>query len=200
MTLAATVGTDTLQIAGAEIELRYFSARHSKDAAYRDWLRDPEIVRTLNLPRYLEQPITDAEIDTYVEQITKSPNDLFFAIHHGAEDTFIGTIKAGKIDRYAGHADIGIMIGRKAFWGRGLATDAIATLCQYLFDDAGLRRLTAGSMATNPSMIHVFEKLGFRQEGVFREQDRVSENGYCDHIHLGCLRDEFSPPAAGAKR
>ncbi len=186
-----------LELVGDHVTLVEFSTLHMMDPAYRDWLRDPDVVRTLNLPRYLMCPVTDAEIDSYCEQIIASPNDLFLAIHY--EDLFAGTIKAGRIDSYAGHADIGIMIGRKELWGRGLATDAIATLCTHLFNDVGLRRLTAGSMATNPGMVRVFEKLGFRREGVFRQQDRISDTEYCDHIHLGCLRDEFAPRGAGGR-
>ncbi len=190
--------SDASRLAGKRVNLARFTMAHASDPAYRGWLRDPEVVRTLNLPRYLEEPVSGAEIDAYCQSLIASPNDLFMAIQDG--EAFIGTIKAGRIDRYAGHADIGIMIGRKDLWGRGLATDAIATICAYLFEIEGLRRLTAGSMATNPGMIRVFEKLGFRREGVFREQDRISDRDYCDHIHLGCLRAEFIPPGNGENR
>lgn len=184
--------TGPLRLDGARVVLREFGHGHMRDPAYRGWLRDPDVVGTLNLPAYLAAPVSVAEIESYCARVMASPTDLFLAIHDG--EVFVGTIKAGGIDRYAGHADIGIMIGRKDRWGQGLATDAIATLCRHLFEAEGLRRLTAGSMATNPGMIRVFEKLGFRREGVFREQDRVSETEYCDHIHLGCLRGEFTPP------
>jgi RimJ/RimL family protein N-acetyltransferase len=45
-------------------------------------------------------------------------------------------------------------------------------------------------MAVNPAMLKVFTRLGFREEGVRRLQDRY-EDGYCDHIYLGCFADEF---------
>lgn len=199
MSAAFEMADDNQRLFGDRIYLASFSTAHARDAGYHGWLRDPDVIRTLNIPRYLDAPVSDAEIETYCAQVMQSPSDLFFAIHWSEDDAFIGTIKAAKIDRYAGHADIGIMIGRKDLWGQGAATEAIALLCRFLFEELGLRRLTAGSMAINPGMVRVFEKLGFRQEGVFRQQDRISETEYCDHIHLGCLRDEFLPPKAGVQ-
>jgi RimJ/RimL family protein N-acetyltransferase len=70
------------------------------------------------------------------------------------------------------------------------ATDAICTCGTYLFHDLGLRKLTAGLMGVNEQMLRVFLKLGFVVEGTRRQQDRF-EDGYCDHIYLGCFADEF---------
>lgn len=192
MTAAALPDRDELHLVGAQAELVRFAARHRDDECYLGWLRDHEVLRTLNLPHYLAKPVGRTEITDYCNRLMSSPDDLFLAIHLRTGGAFVGTLKAARIDRYARHADIGIMIGRKDLWGRGLATEAISLLCRYLFDDVGLRRLTAGCMATNPGMVRVFEKLGFRREGVFREHDRIAESAFCDHIHLGCLRGEFA--------
>ena len=89
--------TEALFLTGERVTLRRFARAHMQDPAYRSWLRDPAVVRTLNLPTYLEQPVSDAEIESYCERVMSSPTDLFLAIHTG--DDFIGTIKAGLIDR-----------------------------------------------------------------------------------------------------
>ena len=157
---------------------------------YISWLQDPDVVRTLNLPKYLEQVVTFEELKSYWRAMSNSENDLFLSIRLIDGDEFIGTAKVGHINWYAGTADIGIMIGRKDLWGEGLASEALCTLCKYLFECTKIRRLTAGVMSINPAMVRVFEKLGFRREGVFREHDRLGDN-YFDHIHLGCLREEF---------
>jgi [ribosomal protein S5]-alanine N-acetyltransferase len=178
-------------LSGRQTQLAAFSERHLHDPDYLRWLRDTEIVRTLNLPRYIETPVPFEEVSNYVKALMQSETDLFFAIQLLDPDIFIGTAKAGHIDWYSKTADIGIMIGRKDVWGRGLASDALSVLCEHLFESVGLRRLTAGVMATNPAMVRVFEKLGFSREGVFRQQDRLGDD-YIDHIHLGCLKPEFS--------
>ena len=200
--MTATVGPcdSDICLVGELATLMRFAPHHKRDAAYLGWLRDHEVLRTLNLPHYMERPVSRAEIDSYCDRLMVSSDDMFLAIHLTADNSFAGTLKAAKIDRYAGHADIGIMIGRKELWGQGLATDAIGLLCRYLFENVGMRRLTAGCMATNPGMIRVFEKLGFQREGVFRDQDRISETEFCDHIHLGCLHGEFTMPKRGDGR
>ena len=187
----ARIEKANLRIEGRETWLVPFSREHMNDPAYIGWLRNPDIVRTLNLPHYLNAPVPFEEVQNYCNAAMASATDLFLALHYAEDGSFIGTVKAAYINSYAGTADIGIMIGRQDLWGRGLASDALASLCGYLLGSGGLRRLTAGVMAVNPGMIRVFEKLGFVREGVFREQDRIGDD-FCDHIHLGCLKAEFT--------
>lgn len=180
-----------MQLLGKKVSLQLFSETHLSDKRYASWLRDRSVVRTLDLPRYMEAPVSLEELAQYCRNLMSSPNDLFLGIHDLADKQFIGTIKAGHVRWYAGTADIGIMIGERDRWGRGLARDAIAVLGRYLFDAVGLRKLTAGAMGINPAMHRVFEGLGFRREAVMRLQDR-HEDGYCDHIHFGCFAEEFT--------
>jgi RimJ/RimL family protein N-acetyltransferase len=184
---------DGLRLDGARCWLEPFAPRHRDDPDYLSWLRDAAVVRTLNLPDYLAAPVPAAKVAAYCEALMTSDRDLFLALHDRTDDAFVGTVKAGHIDWHAGTADIGIMIGRRDRWGRGLATDAIHALARHLFGRVGLRKLTAGSMASNPAMIRAFERLGFVREGVFRRQDRLGDT-YIDHIHFGCFADELRQP------
>ena len=177
-------------LSGEKCRLKPFDEKHLRDPKYLGWLHDPEVVKSLNLPSYLENPISFKQVETYCRSLWGSSNDLFCALHLIEDDSFIGTVKAGHIDWYSGTADLGVMIGSKQMWGRGIASEALTLLAAYLFKVAKLRRLTAGVMANNPAMIRVFEKLGFQREGVFRKQDRLGDE-YIDHVHLGCLRNEF---------
>ncbi|MBE90541.1 MAG: hypothetical protein CMM76_14015 [Rhodospirillaceae bacterium] len=182
--------TEETRLAGKLATLVPFTETHGRRAAYASWLRNPDIVKTLNLPTYLESPISEDGVRDYYRTMIASHTDFFFAILLNKNDRFIGTAKAGHIDFFARHADIGVMIGEKSLWGMGIATDSLRALANFMFDEIDLRRLSAGVMANNPSMVRVFEKLGFRKEGCFREQDRLGDL-YIDHIHLGCLKTEF---------
>jgi RimJ/RimL family protein N-acetyltransferase len=166
-----------------------FDEQHMNSEEYLNWLRDYDVVKTINRLDYL-RPVSFAEVRNYCETLIESENDIFLAIYEKKDDLFIGTIRAGHIDWHTRVADIGILIGNKSYWGKGIATDSIHTLGNYLFDKLGLRKLTAGLMGVNPAMLKVFEKLGFQQEGVFRKQD-LFEGEYVDHIYLGCFRNEF---------
>jgi len=191
-------GFVSLEIDGVITRLVPFAPRHRDDPDYLAWLRDPEVVRTLNLPDYLAAPVPAEAVRAYCDRVMASDTDLFFAIEARDPKAFVGTLKLGAVNALTRCADVGIMIGRRDLWGRGLATDAIAACCRWAFSAGGFRRLTAGAMAINPAMIRVFEGLGFRREGCFRLHDRIWDE-YCDHIHLGCMAGEFVDPATTSR-
>ncbi len=178
-----------LCLQGRQVRLQSFTAAHIEDPAYHGWLTDYEVVKTINRPEYLT-PVPMEEVRRYCAAVMASPTDIFLAIHLASDGRFVGTLRVSGLNQYAGTADIGILVGDRKVWGTGIATDAIRTLGAYLFNSLGLRKLTAGVMAVNPPMLKVFNRLGFREEGVRRLQDRY-EAGYCDHIYLGCFKDEF---------
>lgn len=191
---SANSAWQAIPLAGRSLRLQPFGEGHLRNPVYLGWLRDRDVVRTLNLPEYYLRPVALEAVEAWCRRLWASGRDLLYAIEIQPEETFVGTVKLGGIDSYSGTADVGIMLGRRDLWGRGIATDAIATLCADAFDRLGLRRLTAGAMANNPAMIRVFEKLGFQREGCLRGQDRL-DDCYIDHIYLGCLREEFVAPA-----
>lgn len=80
--------------------------------------------------------------------------------------------KAGQVlvievdDQLAGsiggvNGDIGYMLGR-AYWGRGLATWAVAEIAKRIFDDPEIAEITACAWLDNPASSRVLEKNGFR--------------------------------------
>lgn len=190
MTTASSKTTLTAPLQGGIVVLKTFQNRHIYAPEYLSWLRDPEVVRTLNLPEYLEKQVEIQELETYCNRLISSDNDIFLAIHSKTDDEFIGTCKIAHINWFTRTADIGIMIGNKAYWQKGMASQAIQLLCNFAFENLKLRKLTAGAMASNKAMIHIFHKYGFLTEGKIRQQDRL-DNLYVDHILLGCFKDEF---------
>lgn len=52
-----------------------------------------------------------------------------------------------------------------AYWGKGLATEAVEVLLQYAFDDLQLHRVEAGCAVDNIGSARVLEKSGMQQEG-----------------------------------
>ena len=55
--------------------------------------------------------------------------------------------------------------------GRGLGTDAVRALCDWLFGSAGAERIESSTAVSNTRMRGVFEKLGFAFEGEKRRWD-----------------------------
>jgi hypothetical protein len=61
------------------------------------------------------------------------------------------------------------------------------------FDTLNLNRLWLHVYDSNPAGIRCYEKVGFKREGVLR-QDHFGEGRYADTIVMGLLRDEWKPP------
>jgi len=162
------------------------------DPAYYAWLTDYEVMRYIGRDEYLK-PIQFEKVREYVEDLWRSKYCSFFAMHHSGDDVFIGTAKINYLNE-AGlsvrMADIGIMIGNREYWGKGMATDALYAICDYAFNVLGARKLTAGAVSANKGVIKAFHKIGFLEEGRLRKKLLISCE-YMDHVLLGCFREEL---------
>ena len=72
-------------------------------------------------------------------------------------------------------ADLTILIGHRAAWGHGYGSEAWMAACRWLFDQAGIRKITAGTMATNVAMIGIMKKAGMIEEG--RKKNQFLQDG-----------------------
>lgn len=176
-------------VVGSKINLVPFSDTHLQDIKYLKWLHDYEIIKHLNLPSYVANPVTFEEVKSYIENMKKSKNNLFFAIET-KEGNFIGTFKIGPIDWHTKNVNLGIMIGDKSSWGKGIASEAFSIAIDFCFQKLKMHKITGGCMEPNIGMKKIFERLGFKEEGCFREQDFLEEK-YHHHLHYGLLRKEY---------
>lgn len=181
-----------MHIEGTQIFLTPFATRHLMDPAYRSWLADREVVQYLGRPEYFAA-VPFAAIRAYVERVWANDRCSFFAVHAMADGAFVGTTKVTfgeKIGPVPDVADVGVMIGDRGSWGKGLATDALRVTCRHAFETLGARRLTAGAMAPNVAVIRAFVRIGFVEEGRLRQHFVLDGQG-ADHVLLGCLRGEL---------
>jgi len=143
------------------IELFVLEADHVGDA-YVAWLNDPEV------GRFLESRFADHDLAStraFVADMLASDNNLFLGIRSRELDRHVGNIKLGPIDRHHGTAEIGLMIGDRDAWGRGIATAAIGAVAEIARDELGLRKVTAGCYARNVASERAFMRCGFAIEG-----------------------------------
>lgn len=134
--------------------------------AYIGWLNDPEINRFLE-SRFSVQDAPSVE--SFVLRMLESPDNLFLGIADLALGRHVGNIKLGPIDRRHGLGEIGIMIGDRDAWGRGIGSSAIARISDIAAAELGLRKLTAGCYASNVGSAKAFEKAGFEIEAIRKD-------------------------------
>jgi len=181
-----------LRINGKIAHLVPFEEKHLIDPAYHAWLKDFEVIRYIGRDEYLK-PIPFEKVREYVENLWADKYCSFYAVYYSKANSFIGTAKISYFNE-AGlkmrTADIGIMIGDRSYWGKGIATDALFAVCHYAFNGLNARKLTAGAASANCAVIRAFQKIGFVEEGRLRKKLLISGK-YMDHVLLGCFREEL---------
>lgn len=110
-----------------------------------------------------------------------------WAITLKGDDTAIGNV-ASYEKRQGKVTEIGYMLSR-AYWGRGIATEAVAGMIDLLFAE-GQRRVIADTDPDNAPSIAVVTRLGFTLEARLRaEWD--THIGVRDSLIFGLLEDEW---------
>lgn len=77
--------------------------------------------------------------------------------------------------------ELGYWIAER-FQGRGIATDAVRTLCDYGFEQAGVVRIHAEVFPWNTASMRVLEKNGFIREGTLKSA--LMKDGKIIDTHL----------------
>ncbi len=78
-----------------------------------------------------------------------------------------------------GHsAGIGYWLGR-AYWNKGIMTEAIREITRYGFNKLGLKRIQAGTFPQSRASQRVLQKNGFKLEGILRKNIKKG-NRYID--------------------
>lgn len=121
-----------------------------------DW----DIVRmTARIPHPYTTEMAEAWISSHVPS-RQSGEEHVFCIERDGE--VIGCIGLQK-SRDAVY-ELGYWLG-KAWWGKGLATEAAKRVIRFAFEELDAGGLLSGHLADNPASGRVLEKCGFRYTG-----------------------------------
>jgi len=129
---------------------------------YLHWLLDEEITRYLEVRFSPEQTLET--LDRFVVSTNDSSDTLLLGIFTKDGSRHIGNIKLGPICRIHSRADLGFLIGEREAWGKGFATESIASTFHYLLTRLRVAKLTAGCYASNQGSARALEKAGFSRE------------------------------------
>ena len=147
---------------------------------WKEWLIDPVV--NMYLMSGLQAPKSEDLWDY-------SQIGLFLTISIPHE-RWIGNIRLHEINKEQRTAELGIMIGDKAEWGKGYATEACTILLNHAFQKMNLNRVGIGVVELNKAGIALWTKLGFKEEGRLREAFWV-DGLPRDVIRMGLLQREW---------
>ena len=121
-----------------------------------------------NLRDGLPYPYTEQDGKEFISaMLAANENDTFaFAITvNGKVIGSIGAFRQGNIHRQT--AELGYYIAEE-YWGKGIMTEAVKQLCDYVFSNTDIIRIYAEPFAYNIGSCRVLEKAGFQYEGTLR--------------------------------
>ena len=153
------------------------------------WLNDPEVRHGLAM--YL--PLSQVEEEQWFENVLKRERDeqpLVIEVEGQDGWTMIGNSGFFNIDWRNRSAELGIVIGDKAYWNKGYGTEVMRLLLHHGFTTLNLHRIFLRVFEGNPRAIRAYEKAGFVHEGRMRQAE-FRDGKYLDVLLMSVLRPEW---------
>ena len=145
------------------IRLEPFGERHL--AALEEMLDDPDLLRFTRVPEPVPPGFARIWLDRYEEGRADGSREAFaIAAEDGA---FLGLVLAPRIEDDARTAELGYVVAPAAR-GRGVATEALRQLTEWVFAERGMQRLELLISVENSASKRVAERCGYVREGVLR--------------------------------
>jgi RimJ/RimL family protein N-acetyltransferase len=146
------------------------------------WINDRELVE-LNAPF---APVGEVEHRRWFDAVRKRGDTVIFGIRTIADDELVGSCQLHGIDPRDRSAELQIRVGERSAWGRGYGTEAVRMLVAYGFAELGLSRVQLHAFATNERALRVYERVGFRREGVRRNGAYVA-GSFVDVVEMAIV-------------
>lgn len=105
------------------------------------------------------------------------------------EDRLIGSCSLFHFNAGFDHAETGYDLNR-AFWGKGIMTEAMSAILSFGFSELGLHRVEAIIDIANERSKRLLLKLGFTYEGNLRQR-YLFRDQFQDEHYFGLLKDEW---------
>ncbi|MDE5768428.1 MAG: GNAT family N-acetyltransferase [Oscillospiraceae bacterium] len=121
-----------------------------------------------NLRDGLPYPYTKQDGAEYIQAMLSADETETFAFAITINDKVIGSIgvfRQANIHRQT--AELGYYIA-ESYWGKGIMTQAVKQICEYVFNNSDIIRIYAEPFSYNIASCRVLEKVGFQLEGTLK--------------------------------
>ena len=151
------------------------------------WRRDEEINSMLGGTKYY---FSEENERNWVLNAIKDTANIKLAICLMGENTHIGNVYITDINYINRTCHSHILIGEKAYWGNGFATEAMHLIIQFMFNERGMNRIVANILEDNIASIKMHKKCGYCIEGKLRQS--IYKNGrFQNQVIMSLLKEEY---------
>jgi RimJ/RimL family protein N-acetyltransferase len=152
------------------------------------WRQDRSLTAGLGAPhRHIGLEVDERWFESY---LARRGTDVRCAICREGEAEPLGLVSLTGIDPVHKHAELHILLGDHASHGQGIGTEATRAMLQHGFHDLNLHRIYLYVLDGNAPARRMYEKAGFRHEGILREA-AFKEGAYTDVHLMSLLQAEF---------
>ena len=178
----------TKSIRTERLLLRPFTVEDA-EAMYRNWASDEDVTRFLSWPAHADPSVSEAVLRAWTENYAQPDYYQWAITFKDAPQEPIGSIGViNDIDPQIASAHIGYCIG-KPWWHKGITSEALKAVIDFLFDEVGFHRIEAVHDANNPHSGGVMRKCGLRYEGTLRSAGHNTQ-GICDLCVYALLKED----------
>jgi ribosomal-protein-alanine N-acetyltransferase len=140
----------------------------------------------MNLRDQFPYPYTKRDGKTFLRHMRERRPETVFAIAvDGKAIGAIGFVLQKDVDRVS--AEVGYWLG-EAYWGHGIASEALGAITRYAIDTHGLTRVFAVPFAYNKASCRVLEKNGYVLEGCLR-RSAIKNGEVVDQFQYAFIAD-----------
>lgn len=169
---------------GKNILLRLLVQEDLKDRV--DWINDEENIQTL----LFDWPTSYDKTLKWFHNVVHDASKINFSIVDKVSGELIGMTGLLNIDRINHHAQLYITIGNKKYRGRHLPDEIIPLVLEYGFLELELKKIYLYTLPNNSRGRYVYERNGFRQDGILRQQVYCRGRQQDLYVH-SILKSEF---------
>lgn len=151
------------------------------------WRSSKELIDYLGAPfRYINKEVDLKWFESYMQN--RGTNIRCSILNE--EEKVLGLVSLTNIDRINQKAVFHIMIGDSTHRDKGIGSFATNEILRHAFFDMNLNRVELTVLESNNRAIGLYEKLGFKKEGIKREA--VYKNGkFFNMISMAILKNEY---------
>lgn len=154
-----------------------------------EYASDPEVTRQVLWDSH--RGIEDARSYLLLMTTKYERHDVAeWGIVHKQDSKFIGTCGFIWWDPSNYRAEIGYALSR-AYWNRGLMTEAVREIISFGFEKMRLNRIEARCMLGNAASERVLQKTGMKFEGIMRKQ-AFAKGIFHDLRMYSIIKEEYS--------
>ncbi|MCA8967592.1 MAG: GNAT family N-acetyltransferase [Kofleriaceae bacterium] len=161
------------------------------------WVNDPEIIG--NIAAFSGHAFTREQELTWVRSVRVSRTEVVFSILAAAGGHYLGQCGIHQIHDRSKVGRLACIIANRAEMGRGYGSAAIRALLDHAFGPLGLHKVWLMVFAHNTRGRGIYGRIGFREEGVLREE-YFHEGGWHDMVRMSMLAREWQAIRDGGGR